>query len=370
MDWSGSQLKQIAEEAGVSPRTVRRVLAGGNQEIWAGTSQRADLIRAAAERLNYRPNAAARALRRKRFDSVAFLLGTVPFQSLFSPQLLDGILEALSKVGKHLTLAKLPDERLTSPEFMPRILRELAVDGLLVNYNTAIPVAMTKLISDLCLPAVWINSKQTHDCVYPNDYEAGVAAAKLLLVQGHRHIAFANFTGYGHYSAADRRDGMADTVRAAGARFECADAKVDRGDPATALATDWLKRSGRPTALVAYTNWDCRPFITATRLMGLSIPGDLSLVTFGGDPSDWADLDVTTLQLPEATLGTVAVDQLMRRIANPLDLQPSTAVPFGLIAGTTVGRPKPRPRHNPASPKTRARSSAGQPQPRAQGSIA
>jgi DNA-binding LacI/PurR family transcriptional regulator len=52
-------LEEIAREAGVSRYTVSNVLRGRNKENWACTAERAERIRAIAERLNYRPNAAA-----------------------------------------------------------------------------------------------------------------------------------------------------------------------------------------------------------------------------------------------------------------------------------------------------------------------
>ena len=67
-------LAEIAREAGVSPATVSNVLNGRNKENWGSSARRADEIRAVAQRMGYRPNAAARATATGRFGAVALLL--------------------------------------------------------------------------------------------------------------------------------------------------------------------------------------------------------------------------------------------------------------------------------------------------------
>lgn len=64
-------IRQVAEEAGVSPATVSRVLTGHRAEVFPEATRRR--IHAAAERLGYRPNMAARSLQMNR----SFLIGVL-----------------------------------------------------------------------------------------------------------------------------------------------------------------------------------------------------------------------------------------------------------------------------------------------------
>jgi LacI family transcriptional regulator len=267
------------------------------------------------------------------------LLSTVGFRSILPPELLDGVIDALAQNDHRLTLAKFPDEKLVADGFVPHVFRECMCDGMLINYNAQIPQAMLDHVEEARLPTVWINSKQAHDCVYPDDFEAGCMAARLLLDAGHRRVAFANFTGYGHYSATDRRDGIVETMRAGGGTCEMLDTPTNRGIPAISAALACLRRPERPTAMVAYTKFEAMPLVEAAHQLGLRIPGEISLLVFDNEPWDWSELGISAVRLPERGLGETAVALLMRRIAQPTVAQQPKAVPFDLIVGATVGSP-------------------------------
>ncbi len=67
-------LDEIAKAAGVSRMTVSNVLNGKNKETWSSTAERAERIREIARELNYRPNAAAKAVVTGRFGGIGLLL--------------------------------------------------------------------------------------------------------------------------------------------------------------------------------------------------------------------------------------------------------------------------------------------------------
>lgn len=338
--------KDIADRLGLARSTVSLALSGRGT-IGEATQRQ---VREAARSLGYRPNASARAVRDGRFGSVGLLLSAIGYRSILPTELLDGILDALASHHLRLTLAKVPDEVLARTGFVPQILREYCCDGLLVNYNAEIPVPLLQHMAASSLPTVWINVRQERDCVHPNDVEAGRMAAQALLEAGHRHVAFANLTGWNHYSSIDRRDGFTETIRAAGGLCDVIDCSVGRGPPATAFAADYLRRKDRATAVVGYTNWDAQPFLAAAREFGWHVPEHLSVATFGSDPLEWTDTPVTTVRLPEHALGEAAVAMLLRRIAHPAAYQPPEAIPCSLFPGVTLAVP---PSHAPC-PRRRA----------------
>ena len=63
-------MQDIAKAAGVSPQTVSRV-ANGSDAVKPETRQR---VEAAMERLGYRPNYAARALKHGRFQDIGVVM--------------------------------------------------------------------------------------------------------------------------------------------------------------------------------------------------------------------------------------------------------------------------------------------------------
>ena len=176
-------LAQVAEEAGVSIYTTSRVLNGGVRAVYLKAARRAEHIRQIARRVGYLPNAAASAVAKGRFNCVAVVESTQDYRSsFFGGAMLDGIHDALAERDMHVLVAKLPDAKLINEEFMPKILRELMADGLLLNYFCDIPPQLQELIDTQSMPAIWINSRQKADCVYPDDFDAACRATQHLLI--------------------------------------------------------------------------------------------------------------------------------------------------------------------------------------------
>src|ERR1017187_5709734 len=93
-----SILEQIAQEAGVSKMTVSRILRGRNVPVYRKAKERARQVLGIAERLNYRPNAAAKAVVSGKFNCATLLLSPVSGESeVFTliPGLVDGICAGL-----------------------------------------------------------------------------------------------------------------------------------------------------------------------------------------------------------------------------------------------------------------------------------
>ncbi len=334
-------LHDVAREAWCSVSTVSRVLNDRKGHFDAVTRDR---VLEAVSRLGYRVNAGARATRNGRQGAVTLVLSARGEARSGLPEgLLRGMHDALEEHHVHLNVAFLPDERLTDPAYVPRILREWASDGLLVNYNKLLPPGLERVVADSRVPAVWINRKRGTDACHPDDHAAGREATRALLALGHRRVAYCSFSYRPdrlHYSEVDRRQGYLDAMREAG----LAPLTVDRcrhpvADDAgrTALWRRLLQESRRPTAVVTYGLTTAMNIIRATDMLGLAIPGDLSLVTFAGAPA-YAGLGLDTWLVPEAEMGRQAVGMLLARIASPDDPLPSHAVPFGLArAGSTAG---------------------------------
>lgn len=330
---------ELARLANVSQKTVSRALRGGD-DVSQATRER---IQRLAEQHQYRPNAAARSTRSGRFGSIALLLGTKDGRSTLPQDMLNGIADALYDRDLNLAVVKLDDEQLTDARHVPRILREAASDGMLIDYTHAVPPGMERLIEGFGLPAVWINTAREHNCVRPDDRAAGRAAAEHLLQLGHRRIALADFT-HGpdfvdpHYSAADRRAGYADAMIDAGLEPRVIVAEAGEGVPSSerpTFAGGVLGGSDRPTAVIAYSQTTAIPFHMAAVARGLSVPGDLSLVSFDNRAVAHLGPLYTTFSPPQEQVGREAVVLLTQRLNKHRDL-PAVAVPFTFEPGQTT----------------------------------
>jgi len=342
----------VAEASGFSQPTVSQVLTGKGDRYSAQTRAR---IEAAAAKLGYRPNAAARAIRSQSSATIGLLIGTHAGRSTLPPLMLGGLQEALRDRDLNLMVLSLDDDQLADETRLPRLLREVTCDGLLIDYTHGIPDALPGVLERFHIPAIWINCDRPRNCVRPDDRQGGRAATDYLLSLGHTRIAYADYTHgpdhtHPHYSVIDRELGYRDAMQAAGLTPD-----VQRGDGGfnvprperVAFTSRWLNSPDRPTAILGYADTTVVPIYVAAASLGLDLPGDLSLMSFGDEPAPTLGM-LTTMRVPAATIGREAVRLLHDQLSEPRD-RPAVAVPFELEPGETAGPPANRP-GSPRSP--------------------
>jgi len=329
---SNATLKQVAERAGTSVQTVSRVLNGRNKETWPSMAARAERIRRIAQELDYRPNAAARAVPTGRTGTIALLLASDRRLSHLPPQLFSGIERASAERDLRLMVATLSDAHLTDEHKMPRLLRELSCDGLLINYHARIPQRLIELVRRHRLPAVWINSRHEADCVYPDEFEAGHRLTRYLLKQGHRRVAYVDLSHgpseleTAAFSVRDRQRGYEQAMAEAGLATQVVRGpeRVPRRGRGGYLE-QWLAQHEPPTAAVSYGSASALPLLVAARDRGLRVPEDLAITTFGDELCDVAGRNLPTMVVPGSVLGQEAVRMLARKVDRPqARLEPRT----------------------------------------------
>jgi LacI family transcriptional regulator len=345
-------LRDISLAAGVSVPTVSLILNGKGQHYSPVTRRR---VARKAEELGYRANAFARGVRRGRFGTVA-LIKSRGGHSALRPTFLGGVQHALDAKELHLQVASLPDEKASDPAYVPRILRELSADGLLIFYPDYIPPPMRGLIARHAVPSVWVNAKLEADCVYPDDLAAGRRAAAHLIRLGHRRIAYVDYTyaddelPRAHYSALGRQAGCEQAVREAGLAL-----RVIRGEhhvtarSRRAFSAAWLGAGDRPTGVVFYSGGEAVPAFIAAVELGLRVPGDLSFVSIDDDAWRSGGMTATTVLVPQGELGGAAVEMLQEKMSRPSAALPPRAVAFGFEPGETCA-PPPDDRRGAAAP--------------------
>ncbi len=336
-------IADIAKAAGVSSMTVSRILNGHRRYSRAKLAKRAESIRTLAREMGYRQNTGALAMRKGCFDCVSLLLSLDRIWSLLPDSLLEGIQQALSAANLHLTVGSFADRQLTDQENVPKLLRQLSSDGLLINYNARIPERMVELIQSYRLPSIWINSRHASDAVYADDRAAAVDATARLLDLGHRRIAYVSYANRPgepdeHYSFSDRFAGYQEMMNRAGLsayRYGNADWRLE-GRIVESMR-ELLRRPDRPTAMICYGEIESRAVQMAAALQGLVLSRDLSLVTFGMKALDDLGPKVATAILPEFQIGLTAVAMLREKIADPQITLPSSVISFRFDPGSTLG---------------------------------
>ncbi len=336
-----SIMEQIAHEAGVSKMTVSRILRGRNVPVYRKAKERARRVLDIAERLNYRPNAAARAIVSGKFHCATLLLGPCPYENdicLLLPGIMEGICAGLAKQNYHLCIAHLSGRQAPDAS-LPKVLRENMADGLLINYYGAIPQREMEMIEQYRIPSVYINIKRPADCVYPDDVGAARMGAERLIGLGHRRILYLRNMIQPHFSAADRREGYIAAMKARGLKPLVVemDGVTDTGQK---RLDGIFSRPDRPTAVLGYYNHASAFMLRVAGRYDLKIPRDLSLMHFGEDCLV-AGINMATISLPWFEVGRVAAQELLAKIEDPSRQFPPQAIPSrGIDDWTTLAPPR------------------------------
>ena len=341
-------LKQIAEATGLSMPTISHVLNPQSKRGHLYRQKTRELVQKVADELGYRPNMAAQSTRQGRFGSVSLVLSADPVRSMTGKGLIAGILAGLQPKDMHLNITALPDAALTDSGYVPKILRTLMVDGLLLNYNAAIPQRMVELIKTSHLPKIWVNSKHAVDCVYPDELGAARKITEQLLALGHRRIGFASYTrgsseASWHYSGIDRYVGYAQAMEQAGLspRLLSKEKAIPmEGQQRIAFSKQWLSDPDRPTAVICYNSDAACSVVLAAQRMRLSLPEQLTVVSYGGQSIGQLGMVIGTMVLPEHEMGRVGAEMLLERIENPECVSPARELELEFNPGETVGPPR------------------------------
>lgn len=323
--------KDIAKKLNVSRSLVGAVLSGA-PGAWVSVEKRKLIVQTARE-LGYRPNAYARATRSGRFGCVGVIQGQRPSERSLHTYTMQGIVDALAEHDYVLTLCVMKDVDLTDETVIPKMLRERMMDGVIVNYTNAPPSELVALLEQYRIPAIWLNRRLDHDCVFPDDRGAAETSASMLLELGHRRIEYCGcLRGESdtlHYSEYDRRDGFLDVIAQSNAvASQFAVGHLDEYTAYEALIRERLRATDRPTAVVTYAPPIANMYYAAALAIGLRVPEDLAIVTFGEQFLREVGMRVYTCPIPTSYLGKRAVDMVLQKIDDPGRILPPLALKY------------------------------------------
>jgi LacI family transcriptional regulator len=248
---------------------------------------------------------------------------------------LQGIESALSANGRNLMLASIP-----KGDRIPPFLLEKRIEGLILKgpNQGALPSEVEcELLSHIYRwPHVWLmgrlgNARGDH-CNFDTDI-AGRLAAEHLVAKGHRRIAYIN-PKPGQSQFEKLKSAFFTTVSRLGGEAALFESelveKLEWPLPATtqqlkvnALIDRWaaLPAKKRSSALFVPSDRTAVQVYSALERRGMRVGADVSLVSCNNEQSLLADLHpaLTTIDVHAEAIGRRAVDQLLWRLAHPMD---------------------------------------------------
>ncbi len=326
----------LAQALGVSQNTISAALRG-SERIGADLRAR---VTAEAQRLGYRPHHVASAMASGRLSSLALVLGTDSTRSALPSGMLDGMLDRAQAHDRHLLVAKLSDAALTSGGTMPRLLRELSADGMIINYNWQMPEKLAQLLRHHRIPAVYVNALRDSDSARPDDLEAGRQAARHLIAAGHRRIAWVDLgrsaagLRTAHYSQGERERGFIAAAADAGIRAGVWRPPMDAPMQDFPRHAQALMRAHPQVTGVAVNHADsANALIAELRALGRRIGDDLALVLINSSPGWAVGGGVPTFVIPNHAVGMASVEMLLEKIDHPTRALASRVLPFDFVPG-------------------------------------
>lgn len=327
-------IKDVSREAGVSIKTVSRVL---NNEKYVGAKTRAHVAEVVA-RLNFRPNVAARSLAGRRSYQIALICDNPSPYYVYEMQ--SGIRDRCEAAGVRMIAQPYDRGSDRLLDEIESLVEATQIDGLILTPPVTDHPAVLELLARRGVRFVRVSPGSQFD-VSPSTFIDNRAAAatmtRHLLALGHKRIGFiAGDPGFA--TSGQRTDGYRDALLDAGLAIDDALIRSGNYDFASGAreAEILLALPTPPTAIFAASDDMAAGVLTVAHRLGLRVPGDLSVAGFDDTALAryvWPPL--TTIRQPTRDMAHAAADLLLgssegpperREIAHELVVRESTGV--------------------------------------------
>lgn len=328
-------IKDVATEAGVSDKTVSRVV---NQEANV-KPEMVKRVQAAIEKLNYVPNLGARMVRTQQSQTFGILtdyISTTPYSGAIVRGAQDW-----ARANERTILLVDTENNPEQEAAAWRTFREHRIGGVL--YVTMYHQVIDKPRSDFLLPTVLVNCRLADvggiASIAPNDYEGSLRLADYVFAAGHKRVAYIQLNPLLH--------GGAERLRAFRERARRVDARagdiVERVGMTGRIgqeenfvfqqSLDLLSGPQRPSAILCGNDEMALQVYLAALSLGLRIPQDISIVGFDDFQTISLALKpaLTTAALPYYDLGFFGAKRLAQLLSDKKTTESSLLVDCPLI---------------------------------------
>ena len=338
-------IRHVAAEAGVSLQTVSRVI---NDEPNVRDAVKAR-VKDVVARLGYVPNLAARRMGGSR----SYLLLALNDRDRtvedwrrgegtdWVDQMLLGGMVKCAEHGYRMLFELVDTHGAHVEREISAALSALHPDGVILTPPHSDNPLIIDLLSARGVPFARIGSV-TDGAGYSiamDDGRAAAVATEHLLALGHRRVGF--ITGSDDYALSGARlDGYRAAMRAAGQGDD--PGLVARGDfgfdSGLAAAEALCALDDPATAIVASNDQMALATLHVAEARGLSVPRDLSVVSFDDTPVvRFSVPPLTAINQPIAAMTARAAEMLIRAKSGELDAEPPATVPFELVVRGSTG---------------------------------
>lgn len=338
----------IAKRAGVSFKTVSRVVNGAPTVADALRRKVEDAMR----ELDYKPNRAARLLRGGKAHALGLIVGSTARAvdsseterrlPSYAADVILGLLQACHAAEYHLVIENVAPNDAEGEAILSRFLDLVPLDGVIL----VPPLCDTGWVLDLLerrdMPFARINPGLDLDrslCLVIDNRSAAREVGEAILAHGHRRIGFIDGPD-DHTAQRERKVGLVE----AAAKVPGAHVEVRQGNFRFASGMEkggeLLDLAERPTAIFAANDEMAAGVLAAAIERGVHVPGELSLIGFGGLAiAEYSWPRLTTVSQPTAEIAKIAGQKLIAQGGQVDDgWAQMVTVPYELTIGQSLAR--------------------------------
>jgi len=313
------KIRELAAQAGVSMSTVSRVLAGKSNT--SARAKQAVLDCAKAQGVLSEMSAG-----RLLFNNVTVFAPSRAFDvrtDIFYYKVLQGIRNAVECCDVRINYCAIEENDSDVPLFLRRISDPACETAIIVGIDD---LRVHEVAADVGKPCVLVNCRDRSmrlDMVSPDHLLIGEFSAHYLIEQGHRDIL--TLICLRRKTLQSRLDGVREAFAEHHIEFDdnrhlvttsgfgSVEAKAAIGAYFSPRARDQY-----PTAILAAGDFMAVGALEALEELGLTVPGDISLMTMDGfNLAEIHDVPLTSVNVPRDELGQEAMRLLQQRMSRP-----------------------------------------------------
>jgi LacI family transcriptional regulator len=317
MKSSHPTINDVADKAGVSKRTVSRVL-NKSDKVNAETRLRVQQV---IDEMKFTPSSQARGLAARR----SYLLGLIyDIPTLFTNEVQKGVFNVSALEGYDIVVHPCESDSPKLVDDVRRFVRRSKVDGIIMLPPVSEMKDLVKAIEAWGIPYVRFASELSSTpwrLVVTNYGPAVTEMTNHLVELGHRDIGFISGPG-DNLSSQKRQEAFVEALRSHG--LELRDEFVAEGaftyESGVRAAQQLLTKEHRPTAIFAANDEMAFGVMNVADAIGIRVPEDLSVVGFDGTRfATFVIPSLSTIHRPSLEMASLGASKLLAFINDGVD---------------------------------------------------
>jgi DNA-binding LacI/PurR family transcriptional regulator len=326
-------LRDVAERAQVSVRTVSNVVAG-YQHVSEAMRRR---VQAAMDELDYRPNPVARTLRTGRTGMLELVVPEIDVP--YFAELAREVIDAAAEFGYRVMVDQTGHDHERERRLLTGEDRTMLFDGVLFS-PLVTSAELLQMNPSATMPLVLLGEHAfdgRYDHVAIDNIQAAREATQHLLDQGRRRIAAIGVQPQEEYATPQQRTaGYERALAEAGLRplsGYLRPAAHYRREDGYRAARELLRLRRRPDAIFCYSDLLAMGAMRAVFDAGLRVPADVAIIGVDNiEEGRYARPSLSTVSLDTPFIARQAVSRIVARIEDPDTPAVEITAPHHVIA--------------------------------------